>query len=145
MVHNPREITHENNAELYSNNDTILNYIQFFVVNLRLKWQFWTGTYTDYCRACAGHRKGVWRWSLELRTHSIKIMGQLEELKLFISERLHAVTAEILGAIEKAITDYEDQVSPLKEENGLRLPMLDTVVKSSIPKTEGGCINGCIN
>lgn len=72
-------------------------------------------------------------------------MGQLEELKLFISERLHAVTAEILGAIEKAITDYEDQASPLKEENGLRLPMLDTVVKSSIPKTEGRCINGCIN
>ncbi|TNM92967.1 hypothetical protein fugu_018369 [Takifugu bimaculatus] len=70
-------------------------------------------------------------------------MGQLEELKLFISERLHAVTAEILGAIEKAITDYEDQASPLKEENGHHLPMLDTVVKSSIPKTEGVEASSC--
>lgn len=69
-------------------------------------------------------------------------MGQLEELKLFISERLHAVTSEILGAIEKAITDNEDQASPLKEENGDHLPTLDTIVKSSIPKTEGRCING---
>lgn len=64
-------------------------------------------------------------------------MGQFEELKLFISGRLHAVTAEILGAIDKAITDYEDQASRLKDENGHHRSMLDAVVKSSIQKTEG--------
>lgn len=66
-------------------------------------------------------------------------MGQLEELKLFIYQRLHAVTSEILGAIEKAITDCEDQASRLKEEICHHRPLFDIIVKSSIPQTEGRC------
>lgn len=66
-------------------------------------------------------------------------MGQLEELKLFIYERLHAVTSEILGAIEKAITDCKDQAPRLKEENG-HGPLFGIIVKSSIPQTEGRCV-----
>lgn len=48
-------------------------------------------------------------------------MGQLEELKLFIFARLHAVTNEILAAIEKSIAEYEDEVSRVKEENLRRI------------------------
>lgn len=66
-------------------------------------------------------------------------MGQLEELKSFIYERLHAVTAEILGAIEKAITDCQDQAPGLEEENG-RGPLFGRIVKSPIPQTEGRCV-----
>lgn len=111
---------------------------------MRLKWYFQqalTRTTVAHAQYTEGEFDvGVWSFA-----HSIKTMGQLEELKLFISERLHAVTTEILGAIDKAITDYEDQASPFKKENGDHLPMLDTVVKSSIPKTEGRCIIGCIH
>lgn len=64
-------------------------------------------------------------------------MGQLEELKLFVSERLHAVASEIAGAIEKAITNYEDQASRLKEENERNRSLLDIILKSKIPQIEG--------
>lgn len=68
-------------------------------------------------------------------------MGQLEELKLFIFERLHVVTNEILAAIEKSIAEYEDEVSRLKEENvQCRPPPSDIIVPPSIPTEEGGCI-----
>lgn len=62
---------------------------------------------------------------------SIKVMEHLEELKFFIYERLHAVTSEILGVIEKAMTDCKDQASRLKQEDGHRngRPLFDKVVK----------------
>lgn len=76
--------------------------------------------------------------NLETDTLFIKIMGQLEELKLLIYERLRAVTSEILGAIEKAITHCEDQASKLEKENGHHRPEFDIIGNPSI-QTEGRC------
>lgn len=64
-------------------------------------------------------------------------MGQIDELKLFVSERLHAVASEIVGAIEKTITDYEKQASRLKEENDRHRSLLDIILKSKLPQPEG--------
>lgn len=70
------------------------------------------------------------------RTHGGK-MGQIEELKLFVSERLHAVASEIVGAIEKTITDYEEQASRLREDNDRHRSLLDIILKSKIQQPEG--------
>ncbi|XP_051245817.1 zinc finger and SCAN domain-containing protein 5C isoform X2 [Dicentrarchus labrax] len=64
-------------------------------------------------------------------------MGQIEELKMFVSERLHAAASEILGAIEKTMTDYEKQASRLKEENNRHRSVLDIILKAKLPGTQG--------
>lgn len=38
--------------------------------------------------------------------------------RVFIYERIHAIMSEMLGAIEKAITECEGQTATFKEENG---------------------------
>lgn len=38
-------------------------------------------------------------------------MNQMEELKVFFSERPHTAAPEIPGLIEKTIRDYKDQAS----------------------------------
>lgn len=63
-------------------------------------------------------------------------MGQIEELKVFVSERLHAAASDILGAIEKTITDYEERASRLKEENDRHRSLLDIILKAKTPRTE---------
>lgn len=65
--------------------------------------------------------------------------GQIEELKLFVSERLTAIASEIVGAIERTITEYEAQAVRLKEENDRHRSLLDIILKTSLPaKTPGG-------
>ncbi|XP_038580166.1 zinc finger and BTB domain-containing protein 49-like isoform X2 [Micropterus salmoides] len=66
-------------------------------------------------------------------------MSQIEELKVFVSERLNATASEIVGAIEKTITDYEEQVSRLKEENDRHRSLLDIILKAKLTprQTEG--------
>ncbi|XP_038580169.1 zinc finger protein with KRAB and SCAN domains 5-like isoform X3 [Micropterus salmoides] len=67
-------------------------------------------------------------------------MSQIEELKVFVSERLNATASEIVGAIEKTITDYEEQVSRLKEENDRHRSLLDIILKAKLTprQTEAG-------
>ncbi|XP_073319225.1 uncharacterized protein [Pagrus major] len=67
-------------------------------------------------------------------------MGQIDELKVFVSERLNAFTAEILGAIEKTLSDYEVQASRLKEENDRHRCLLDIIVKAKLPETEAQAV-----
>ncbi|XP_008293591.1 neurotrophin receptor-interacting factor 1-like [Stegastes partitus] len=63
-------------------------------------------------------------------------MSQIEELKVFVSERLHAAASEILGAIDKTITGYEEQTSRLKEDNERHRSLLDIILKSKLVQTE---------
>lgn len=67
-------------------------------------------------------------------------MGPLEELKLFVSELLHGVTSEIVGAIDKTITEYEEQASRLKEENDRHRFLLDDIVRAKLPQPVGWSI-----
>lgn len=73
------------------------------------------------------------------RTHCGK-MGPLEELKLFVSDLLHGVTSEIVGAIEKTITEYEEQASRLKEENDRHRSLLDIILRAKLPQPVGWSI-----
>ncbi|XP_034401023.1 zinc finger protein 564-like isoform X3 [Cyclopterus lumpus] len=67
-------------------------------------------------------------------------MSQIEELKVFVSERLYAAASEIFGAVEKTITDYEETVTRLKEENDRNRSLLDIILKTkSPPQKEGAC------
>ncbi|XP_077363956.1 uncharacterized protein LOC144007887 [Festucalex cinctus] len=58
-------------------------------------------------------------------------MGQLKDLKAFISERLQAVASEILGAVDKTVTEYEEQARRLKEENTRLCSILDLLIKGN--------------
>ncbi|XP_077405104.1 uncharacterized protein LOC144037460 isoform X3 [Vanacampus margaritifer] len=65
-------------------------------------------------------------------------MGQLEELKAFISERLKAVASELLGAVDKTVTEYEEQARRLKEENCRHCSILDLLIKDNkLPRKAG--------
>lgn len=63
-------------------------------------------------------------------------MNQMEELKLFVSERLKAAASEIFGAIEKTVTDYEERACRLKEDNDRHRSLLDIILKTKLPQTE---------
>ncbi|XP_031709577.1 uncharacterized protein LOC116387023 isoform X3 [Anarrhichthys ocellatus] len=63
-------------------------------------------------------------------------MSQMEELKLFVSERLHAAASEIFGALEKTITDYEVKVTRLKEDNERNRSLLDIILKTKSRQKE---------
>ncbi|XP_023133252.2 zinc finger protein 260-like [Amphiprion ocellaris] len=63
-------------------------------------------------------------------------MSQIEELKVFVSERLHAAASEILGAIDKTMTVYEEQTSRLKEDNERHRSLLDIILKSKLVQTQ---------
>ncbi|XP_074469776.1 uncharacterized protein LOC141754546 [Sebastes fasciatus] len=65
-------------------------------------------------------------------------MSQLEELQVFVRERLHAATSDILGAVVKAVTDYEEQAVRLKEENHRNRSLLDIILKAQATLTEAG-------
>ncbi|XP_068431773.1 zinc finger protein 853-like isoform X2 [Clinocottus analis] len=64
------------------------------------------------------------------------MMSQMEELKVFFSERLHAAASEIFGAVEKTITDYEEKVTRLTEENDRNRSLLDIILKTKTPQKE---------
>ena len=64
-------------------------------------------------------------------------MTQIEELKAFVSERLHAAASEIVGAIAKTITDYEEQATRLKEDSDRHRALLDIILKAKSPQIEG--------
>lgn len=64
-------------------------------------------------------------------------MSQFKELKVFVSERLLAAASEIQRAIEKTMTDYEEQTTRLKEENDRQRSFLDIILKSKFSHSEG--------
>ncbi|XP_054914838.1 neurotrophin receptor-interacting factor homolog [Poeciliopsis prolifica] len=64
-------------------------------------------------------------------------MSQLEELKLFVAGRLRTATSEILGAIDKTIEMYEQEVTRLKEENKRHSSLLEIILKKKLPKRQG--------
>ncbi|KAM6904273.1 uncharacterized protein PEZ65_018948 [Lycodopsis pacificus] len=68
-------------------------------------------------------------------------MSQMEELKLFVSERLHAAASEIFGALEKTITDYEVKVTRLKEDNERNRSLLDIILKTKSRQKEAAIPN----
>lgn len=74
----------------------------------------------------------------EKTRHPGKKMSQLEELKSFVSERLNAVATEIVGAIEKTITDYEEQAFRLREENERHRSLLDIILRTKLPPQPEG-------
>ncbi|KAM4630786.1 uncharacterized protein ACJ7VT_000419 isoform 2-T2 [Polymixia lowei] len=63
-------------------------------------------------------------------------MSKIEELKVYVNERLQATAVEILGVIEKTITDYEEQASCLKQETDRQRALLDIILRSKLPQTE---------
>ncbi|KAJ8000137.1 hypothetical protein DPEC_G00201720 [Dallia pectoralis] len=44
-------------------------------------------------------------------------MSKLQSLNVYLSERLTAAAVEILGAVEKVIAEYQEEISRSKEEN----------------------------
>lgn len=70
-------------------------------------------------------------------------MSQMDELRVFVCERLHAITTQILGAIEKTINNYEEQTTRLKEENDRQRALLDNVLKAKIPQIKGWSSTAC--
>ncbi|CAB1443078.1 unnamed protein product [Pleuronectes platessa] len=67
-------------------------------------------------------------------------MSQMEELKLFVSERLQAAVSDVCGAFEKTLAGYEEQNSRLKDENNRYRSLLDVVLLSKLPQTKGHAI-----
>ncbi|XP_019946461.2 uncharacterized protein [Paralichthys olivaceus] len=68
-------------------------------------------------------------------------MSQVEELKVFVSERLQAAVSDVLGAFEKTLAGYEEQTSRLKDENNRYRSLLDVVLLSKLPQTKVGHAN----
>lgn len=64
-------------------------------------------------------------------------MSEIEELKVFVSERLYAAASEIFGVVEKTITDYEEKVTRLKEENDRNRSLLAIILKTKSPQKQG--------
>lgn len=68
----------------------------------------------------------------------IGVSGQFEALRILVSERLSAITTEIVAAIAKTFIEYEAQAVRLKEENDRHRSLLDVLVNSGMPlKTRG--------
>ncbi|XP_041823298.1 chorion transcription factor Cf2-like [Melanotaenia boesemani] len=63
-------------------------------------------------------------------------MCEIEELKTFVSERLHTAISEILVAITKTVKSYKNDVSRLKEENERHRSLLDIILKTKSPPTK---------
>nr|XP_040045064.1 zinc-responsive transcriptional regulator ZAP1-like isoform X2 [Gasterosteus aculeatus aculeatus] len=61
-------------------------------------------------------------------------MSRIQDLKVFVSERLRAAASEIFGAVEKTITDYEEKCARLKEENDRNRSLLDIILKTKSHK-----------
>lgn len=67
-------------------------------------------------------------------------MSQIEELKLFVYERLQTAASEIFGAIEKTVTEYEERASRLKEDNDRHRSLIDIILKTKLPQKQGWSI-----
>lgn len=52
-------------------------------------------------------------------------MSKLELFNAYLSERLTAAAREITSAVERTITDYQDEISRYKEDNERLRLMLD--------------------
>ncbi|KAM4539943.1 uncharacterized protein PAE49_020691 [Odontesthes bonariensis] len=63
-------------------------------------------------------------------------MKQIEELRVFVSERLNAATSEILDAFAKTVANYEEEASRLKEENERHRSLLDIILKPKSAPTK---------
>ncbi|XP_053190086.1 uncharacterized protein si:ch211-10d23.5 [Scomber japonicus] len=63
-------------------------------------------------------------------------MSQIEELKLFVYERLQTAASEIFGAIEKTVTEYEERASRLKEDNDRHRSLIDIILKTKLPQKQ---------
>ncbi|CAL8296350.1 unnamed protein product [Lota lota] len=61
-------------------------------------------------------------------------MSKIEELRVYVNERLRSAAVEILGVVEKTITDYEDQASQLKRETDRQRNLLDIVLRPKLPE-----------
>ncbi|CAL8294169.1 unnamed protein product [Merluccius merluccius] len=66
-------------------------------------------------------------------------MSKIEEIRVYVNERLRSAAAEILGVVEKTITDYEDQASYLKRETDRQRNLLDIVLRPKLPENEPLC------
>ncbi|KAM4724821.1 uncharacterized protein FYW61_013117 isoform 2-T2 [Anableps anableps] len=64
-------------------------------------------------------------------------MSQLEELKLFVAERLRAATSEILAVMDKTVGIYDKEVTRLKEENKRHSSLLEIILNKKLPKKQG--------
>nr|XP_046169155.1 zinc finger protein 239-like [Oncorhynchus gorbuscha] len=63
-------------------------------------------------------------------------MSRLQLLHLFVSERLRAAAAEIFGAVEKTITDYQEEISRSKEDNDRLRSLFDIAFQPQLPKAD---------
>ncbi|KAM8841329.1 uncharacterized protein AB9W97_001692 isoform 2-T2 [Spinachia spinachia] len=63
-------------------------------------------------------------------------MSRVQDLKAFVSERLHAAASEIFGVVEKTISDYEEKCARLKEENDRNRSLLDVILKTRSQRKE---------
>jgi len=66
-------------------------------------------------------------------------MSKIEELRVYVNERLRSAAVEILGVMEKTIMDYEDQAVFLKRETDRQRNLLDIVLRPKLP------VNGNFN
>ncbi|XP_010899149.1 zinc finger protein 391-like [Esox lucius] len=59
-------------------------------------------------------------------------MSKIQWLRVFLNQRLTAAAEEIFGAVEKTISEYQEEVSRSREENDRLQKLLETVVKPEI-------------
>lgn len=65
-------------------------------------------------------------------------MSKLQQLNVFLSQRLTEATVEIFGAVEKTITELQEEISSSKEEIERLQRLLDLALKPDLKLHKAG-------
>uniref|UniRef100_A0A673XHK4 Zinc finger protein 32-like n=1 Tax=Salmo trutta TaxID=8032 RepID=A0A673XHK4_SALTR len=65
-------------------------------------------------------------------------MSKIQLLRVFLNERLAVAVDEIFGAVEKTITDYQEEVSRSKDENDRLQRLLEIALKPELKLHRAG-------
>jgi hypothetical protein len=65
-------------------------------------------------------------------------MSKIQLLRVFLNERLAVAVDEIFGAVEKTITEYQEEVSRSKDENDRLQRLLEIALKPELKLHRAG-------
>lgn len=65
-------------------------------------------------------------------------MSKLQLLNVFLSQRLTEATVEIFGAVEKTITEFQEEIASSKEEIERLQRLLDLALKPDLKLHKSG-------
>lgn len=65
-------------------------------------------------------------------------MSKLQQLNVFLSQRLTEATVEIFGAVEKTITELQEEISSSKEEIERLQRLMDLALKPDLKLHKAG-------